>query len=380
MSKPNLSVVVCAYDEAERIEACIAALLDQDLAGAQFEVIVIDDGSRDGTLDLARRLLEERHEPGHPAFTLVQMPHGGLCRARNAGILRADAEIIAFTDADAAPDEDWARRIVERFDADPDLEVLGGRVRIINPESFVARFLDLVHYGVSDEREVIGCNMAFRRSYFRRWGGFHSGFHSRGDETELLMRSRGAAKTAKDLELWVEHERPESLREWLREREANGRYFAWGERLAQRTRLVDRLFPAGKRVLTASWPLWMIAGTLAPLAALVGGLGLLALWRRSLRGGRGAYLLRHAGGLSGPEFGIGRARLIFLGSLLNIAGDWRSDLGWLQGAFETPGPEASSCGLRLTPAQAEWRFVASRGEPRRLDEAREPFAAQGLSR
>lgn len=333
MSQPRLSIVICAYNEAPRVEDCITALLAQDLPTADFEVIFVDDGSRDGTLDLVRSHLANARE-ALPHIRLLPIAHAGLGRARNTGISAARGEVIAFTDADAAPAPDWARRILQHFTTRDDADVLGGRVDIINPESSVARLLDRVHYEASDVRDVIGCNMAFRASFFRRHGGFHPDFHSRGDETELLRRA-GRVHLSKDDELRVRHERPESLRAWTRERHANGRFFAWSERLEAAPngrRALGRLRTFGlvKRAVTLSPPLFLVAGFLAPIAVIGAVPGVLATGRRIHREQRVARTFA-----SSP-----RRRLAWtLAALgLQLIGDAVSDLGWICGAFERPGP------------------------------------------
>jgi hypothetical protein len=94
-SWPRLTVVVCAYQEQERLGRCLASLAALDYP--DLEVIVCDDGSTDGTRDIAR---------SYP-FRLLELEHGGLSAARNAGTAAATGEIIAFLDADAACHPDW---------------------------------------------------------------------------------------------------------------------------------------------------------------------------------------------------------------------------------------------------------------------------------
>jgi exo-beta-1,3-glucanase (GH17 family) len=86
---PRVSVVVCAWNEEGEIERCLESLECCDYP--ELEVIFCDDGSTDGTLELAR---------GFPFRTLA-LEHGGLSNARNAGLSVATGEIVAYLAADA---------------------------------------------------------------------------------------------------------------------------------------------------------------------------------------------------------------------------------------------------------------------------------------
>ncbi|MCA9876572.1 MAG: glycosyltransferase family 2 protein [Thermomicrobiales bacterium] len=100
---PSLSLVVPAYNEAERIEATIVAasawLCRQPY---RTELIVVDDGSSDDTAALAEAALA-----GCPAGYLVRVPHGGKAAAVRAGMLSSTMEQIAFSDADLATPLDF---------------------------------------------------------------------------------------------------------------------------------------------------------------------------------------------------------------------------------------------------------------------------------
>ena len=80
-TSPRVSVVVCAYNAAETLDECLASL--EQLTYPDFEVIVVNDGSRDSTLDIARR---------YASFRVIDLRHGGLSVARNAGLAAATGE------------------------------------------------------------------------------------------------------------------------------------------------------------------------------------------------------------------------------------------------------------------------------------------------
>ena len=93
---PRLSVVVCAHNEERTIEECLQSLTEIDYP--DLEVIVCVDGSTDRTYERAAEF----------PFRVLDLPHGGLSRARNRGLAAATGEIIAYLDADAACHPEWA--------------------------------------------------------------------------------------------------------------------------------------------------------------------------------------------------------------------------------------------------------------------------------
>lgn len=109
-----VTVVVPARDEADRLTRCLRALGRQTLQAQ--EVVVVDNGSRDATVEIARRwgarVLHER------------VP--GIWPAAATGYDAAQGDLIVRCDADSEPPQDWLERIVRAFEQDPRLQVLTG--------------------------------------------------------------------------------------------------------------------------------------------------------------------------------------------------------------------------------------------------------------
>ena len=97
----DISVVIAAHNQRDRLRLVLSGLAIQTFSEGQFEVIVVDDGSTDGTEDFLR---EYEHIPIKviPLHTNV-----GRCRARNIGIAEAQGDLVAFLDGDALPGPDW---------------------------------------------------------------------------------------------------------------------------------------------------------------------------------------------------------------------------------------------------------------------------------
>ena len=105
---PRLSVVICSRDGAAGVGRCLRALAAQTIRPA-LEVIVVDDGSADGTGDVAR---------GHGAIVLRHETSRGPAAARNTGARVASAPILAFLDDDCEPEPGWAEQAAAAFHDD----------------------------------------------------------------------------------------------------------------------------------------------------------------------------------------------------------------------------------------------------------------------
>ena len=116
-----LTVIVPARNERRNIGNCLQALAAQTRVPDQ--VIVVDNGSTDGTGDFVR---SERARYPHMNVELTIETAPGPAAARNCGIRMAQGSIIAFTDADCIPEPQWTARIVELFEQHPELAALGG--------------------------------------------------------------------------------------------------------------------------------------------------------------------------------------------------------------------------------------------------------------
>jgi glycosyltransferase involved in cell wall biosynthesis len=187
---PAVSVVVPTRDRAAYLDVTLSSLLDQDFE-EPYEVIVVDDGSRDRTQDVILR---------HGVRSLVHDPARGPNAARNEGARVAAAELVALVDDDIFAPRDWLRQLVEGARRHPEADALGGpiRARLEGPapracgrEAPPVTTLDLG----ADDREaelVWSANMLIRRSALGRAGEFDESLPTGGDEEEWLRRLRAA--------------------------------------------------------------------------------------------------------------------------------------------------------------------------------------------
>jgi glycosyltransferase involved in cell wall biosynthesis len=153
-----VSVIIPAYNAEATIARVLDALSRQDFDGDR-EVILVDDGSTDGTVAIAER--------AGSAVTVLRQRHLGPAAARNLGVRQAGGELLAFTDADCVPTPAWLREGVRAL-ARADL--VQGAVR---PDPRTPRYPFDRTVSVTADRGLYECASLFvRREVFERVGGF----------------------------------------------------------------------------------------------------------------------------------------------------------------------------------------------------------------
>jgi glycosyltransferase involved in cell wall biosynthesis len=173
------------FRNAERhLSACLGALAEQGPVAGEYEVITADDGSTDGSAEVVRTFAGVR---------LVQADGRGAYAARNTAIAVAEGEVLAFTDADCAPEPDWLRTLLAELE-DPKVAVVVGA----RPPLGDSTALELVQAYEQAKDEYIfegraaslyygsTNNMAVRREAFAAYGPFLE--RRRGADTLLVQR------------------------------------------------------------------------------------------------------------------------------------------------------------------------------------------------
>ena len=180
---PRVSVVVCAYNAERTMEPCLVSL--QQLNYPDYEVIVVNDGSTDRTLEIAERF---------PYARIISQPNKGLSAARNVGAEAATGEIVAYTDSDCVADPEWLAYMVGTMERHGYV-ACGGPNYPPPEESLVPSAVAVspggpTHVLLTDEtaEHIAGCNMAFRRDVLLRCGGFDPIFRAAGDDVDMCWR------------------------------------------------------------------------------------------------------------------------------------------------------------------------------------------------
>jgi GT2 family glycosyltransferase len=222
---PRMSVVVCSYNGARTIRDTFEAL--QRVAYPDFEVILVDDGSKDATATIGREF----------GVRVISTENRGLSNARNTGYEAATGAIVAYVDDDAYTDPHWLHYLAHRF-TQGDWAGVGGPNLAPSGDGMIAECVanspgGPVHVLLSDvEAEHIpGCNMAFRKSTLEGIGGFDPRFRTAGDDVDVcwrLMERGGRIGFHAGAMVW--HHRRNSVRTYWKQQRGYGRAEALLER------------------------------------------------------------------------------------------------------------------------------------------------------
>jgi len=213
---PFASVIVVCWNVEDVLGRCLDQLLAQDYAS--YEVIVVDDGSKDRTVEVAERALSSGR------LKIVRSPRNRGCpHARNLGLREAGGEIIAFIDADGFAAPDWLRRIVDAFASEASVGavastvffagnplVINGAGGIVNRQGWAA---DMSMNESYERAEIaaealypMGCGMAVRRSAAGRVGAFDDRMLNYYDDVDYGMRLwRAGYRVLVAADAWIDH-------------------------------------------------------------------------------------------------------------------------------------------------------------------------------
>lgn len=194
----SVSVIVPALNAAATLEETLAGLASQDLERDAFEVIVIDNGSKDETARVA--------EDGPIPTRVLRQPRERAGSARNRGAAMADSPILAFTDADCRPAPGWLRAGVEAMAG---VDLVQGAVR---PDPHSPRMpFDRTLWVGSEYGLYETANLFVSRQLFEQVGGFDDVIRANvsapfGEDTWFAWRARRAgARTSFCAEALVHH-------------------------------------------------------------------------------------------------------------------------------------------------------------------------------
>lgn len=333
----RVSVIIPAFNAARTLGACLEAV--RRAAGEKAEVLVVDDGSNDGTREVAlnsgARLLEQRRQ--------------GPAAARNAGARASSGEFLVFVDSDVAVHGDAIGRLLGWLEADGSIAAAFGCYDAApRVEGVVARYRNLLHAYTHQTGEKEASTFwaglgAVRRTAFEQAGGFDAGRFEQAsiEDIEFGMRIKAAGGRIRlDPEALGTH-----WKEWTLEgmvlTDLWSRAVPWTRLLRQAGSMPNDLnLKWGQRASVA------LAWSMAPAAAL----GLMdARWLGGCLLAAALHILLNAGFLRWVWRSAG-PRVAAASIPLHVLFHWVAGLGFLIGS--------------LTPQTREARVIAGRGAAR----------------
>ncbi|MFB9238041.1 bifunctional polysaccharide deacetylase/glycosyltransferase family 2 protein [Plantactinospora siamensis] len=213
-----VSVIVPAYNEAANIAATVRSLVTS--AYPRLEVIVVDDGSTDGTADLVERLRL-------PGVRVIRQANAGKPAALNTGARYARGRLLILVDGDTVFQPDTIHHLVQGF-ADPAVGAISGNTKVANRRRLLGRWQHLEYViGFNLDRrmyDVLGCMPtipgaigAFRREVFHGVGGVPT--DTLAEDTDLTMAVlRAGSRVVYEERAIAWTEAPGSLRQLWRQR------------------------------------------------------------------------------------------------------------------------------------------------------------------
>lgn len=188
---PEISIVVPVYNGTRHLRATLDALLSQTFKN--FELLVIDDGSTDGSSDLVNSIKDER-------IRVVRQKNGGLCNALNRGIQEAQAPYVARNDQDDISFPQRLERQLSALQAHPDVLGLfsyytkfGAKRGWSNADKMVMAPGEIKDYEPLKDGCVLGSTMFARTTALRDLGGFRQAYYP-CDDWDLEFRLAQAGR------------------------------------------------------------------------------------------------------------------------------------------------------------------------------------------
>jgi len=182
---PSVSIVVPVYNGAETVSACLESLLNQDYPAEACEIIVVENGSTDNTTQLVEK---------YPV-RLFHSDARGPAPARNLGIAKSEAEIVAFTDADCIADPNWLSELVKPY-ADLEIGGVGGAILAYQHtrrnvvEMFSDEYSPLTNFVKGEQvflPDLYTANASYWRHLLNEIGGFNANLVT-GEDVDAAWR------------------------------------------------------------------------------------------------------------------------------------------------------------------------------------------------
>ena len=194
----DASVIIATYNRKSLLASCLSSMAEQEFNGS-YEVLVVDDGSTDGTEGMVADFLHRYPVP----LSYFRQKNQGEVAARNKGIAQARGEVIAFLDDDHVATKTWLQDICRSLE-DRDVGGVSGRGRAVAGPELISKYLCFHRMHEAPQIEggevlylVLG-NSAFRREVVEKVGPLDAAFNAffkgiaggGGEDTEFSIRIR----------------------------------------------------------------------------------------------------------------------------------------------------------------------------------------------
>jgi len=255
----SLSIIICTHNRPQLLSRLLDALANQTIPPHQFDLVVVDDGSKgDETAQICKDL-----QHVFPKLTYISVgKHVGLASARTIGVESTKTEALLFTDDDCVPTPDWVARMAAALEKHP---IVAGAVDtpFNHPVQLchnIAEFYGFMPCGKAGPTLFLaGANMAVRRTTLNHAGGFKKGSQL-GEDISFILRAREKG--------YIPWFTPDAVVVHAPDRKTVGAIFGYASSHAERTIQLRNEYQAilGTPIVLRSVPLLIAASPLLALA------------------------------------------------------------------------------------------------------------------
>ncbi len=203
-------MVVVNWNRCALLRACLKSLSRQQI-DRRFEIIVVDNGSRDGSVEMVRG--EFSDVPAFRLSLICNRENRGFCEANNQAIAVSESEFVALLNNDAEAEPHWLAELAKAFEDRPDVGMAASKIVVYEDPSRIDKVGHLIYLdgqnrgrgsgeldiGQYDQVEEVlwpdGCAAMYRRQMLAQIGLFDEDFFAYADDAELGLRARIAGWT-----------------------------------------------------------------------------------------------------------------------------------------------------------------------------------------
>lgn len=180
----EFSIILPTYNRLSQLKLALKSIFNQEFV--DYEVIVVNDGSSDGTEEYLKTLTM-------PKFKCVRQDNNGPAAARNAGIELSRGKYIAFTDDDCIVPPNWLSSFKYIFESNG-VDLIGGAVQNSNKKNIYSEvsqhitnfFVEYLNQESKSSTFLTSNNIAYRADFLKKVGGFDERFRKAGGEERAL--------------------------------------------------------------------------------------------------------------------------------------------------------------------------------------------------
>ncbi|MFH1397304.1 MAG: glycosyltransferase [Candidatus Omnitrophota bacterium] len=195
---PFVSVVVPTFNREKLLKKLLDSLYNQSYPDDNLEIIVVDDGSKDGT----REMVERYQKLANRNFKYFYQQNKGTAAARNTGIANSSGSLIVFIDDDCVACRNWLQEMVKGYD-NFNVAGVGGLIKAIASKSIISEYCSYI--GVMEKpiiqagtvKYLVGANSSFRKEHLNVVGWFNEAIPLGGEDLDMSFRLEQAGYALK---------------------------------------------------------------------------------------------------------------------------------------------------------------------------------------